>query len=153
MLTKKFVRQISLLDRARDHIDEYGHLIKESHSKGHISANECLDNFHTLNQMQQEISNRLNRIKKELEEIDVEYDYYEFETPKAQELFVKYCDSRGVSYEHTRNYSAVHDDTVYCIRVPLAAFTDVVINSHPNLDGDISHDITEEFMISIGDSE
>lgn len=83
---------------------------------------------------------------REIEAIDTEYDYYDFDSPVAEVLFKRFCDRHGVKYQAVNLYSASQDKEIPHLRVSFGEFSEAVADIREDLDGDIPATITEKFM-------
>ena len=83
---------------------------------------------------------------KELDQIDVEYDYYEFEDEDAQEMFIIFCTRHNIDCEVVPYYSAKTESTGTCLRVPFSLFENTIAEINEDLEGNVPHPVTKEFL-------
>lgn len=88
---------------------------------------------------------------KELDELDTECDYFDFEDQTAKDLFVDFCKKKDVKYQITDRYSSETDSRINTGKVKFGAFDLAVIHDFPELAGNFSSKLTIEFMNSILD--
>lgn len=93
--------------------------------------------------------NTLENFQKELEQIDVEYDYYEVANGEAEELFRKFCQDHQIQVEEVSYYSASTDQNEDRLRVPMSSFEWAVADVNDKLEGNVPEILTKEFLLQL----
>lgn len=102
---------------------------------GKINTSECIKFFE-------------NQIH-ELDDMDLDFDYFDFDTDETMKLFQTFCEIHKINYEICTRYSAKTNSQVKCGKVAFGTFDQTVLERNPELDGNITYQLTTAFMNSI----
>ena len=86
---------------------------------------------------------------KEFHELDVEYDYYEFEDDEASQMFMTFCARHNIDCEPVLHYCVTDDATGTSVRIPYSTFENSIAEINEDLEGNVPTPITKTFLKQI----